>query len=1357
MKYTSINIQGNLISDDILHKIEVGEETGQQHRDFGFDSASDLRNDMEYAWSRIKLDWKHFYENAQKTPSADPYGTSMTRRWMVSFLSTLNFSLVLKRSSLTGDNNQTYAISHTAENLDELPVHIVGFHDPAHPEKITLDLKTSGGSTRLSPHGTMQEYLNVTEHLYGLVTNGFNMRLIRDSGRLIKLTYLDFDLKRMLEDDKYSEFTILYRMLHASRFPKLKAESDQCLLEKWYTDSIESGNRIRDGLSMAVKKSLVALGNGLLQTGSNYELREKLRQGTLSPKDFYRQLRRLIYRLLFLMVTEERDLIYDPDDQEPGLKQKKQIYFEFYSLARLRKLSRSRYLFDPRYTDLWQGLQQTFALFSAEGKGIKLGIQPLAGDLFSSYAIQDLDDCLINNQLLLECIRNLNEFVDESGNLVSINYRSLDVEEFGSVYEGLLDLHPIIEGMPAQAEEEIVASRLEFLFHEGTDRKTTASYYTRPDLVNELIKSALIPVIQERIKENSKSRETREKALLDLKVCDPASGSGHFLLAAARTIAWYLAQIRSGEDNPAPGIYRACLREVIQHCIYGVDLNPDAVELCKLALWIESHNSGKPLSFLDHKIRCGNSLVGVTDLSVLKAGIPDGAFDPVTSDDKKVCQTLKRANASFRRNPQFSLFDNQTGEAAAHQMGDRFREVDQVNQDSITGVTRARQKFEQLRNDSNWLKEYTAADMWTSAFFYTYTQSAILVAPTSEQIIKYLNHPAAAFGPMVGHARALSVANRYFHWPLEFPAVFEKGGFDVILGNPPWERIKLEEQQFFATKEFSIAKAKNKAERGTLIKQLPTTNPSLWSQYVDAMHKTESESKFIRFSNRFPLSARGDINTYLIFTELVYSNLRKANGRSGIIIPIGLVAESTSSVFFEHLINNESIESCYSFVNTKKIFADVKDYIKFGLMTFGRSASAKFSFWLTDISQIGHRDRVFSVTKEEIRLINPNTKTCPIFRTLADAIITKKVHSKLRILDLDVRNDGDWAPTFKTLFHMSNDSHEFIDEERSGYLPLIEAKMIWNFDHRFSTYENASQANINEGNLPQFTSEMHSDPGHKTISRYYIPKESLKDRTNNWQKKWFLAFRGIAATNNERTFIYSIIPYVGAGNSAPVIVFPPEFNTILTAAFLANANSLIYDFIGRQKAAGSNLNFYIVKQMPVLLPNEYSPSLVKELLPKIIELVYNAWDIKSFADDLWTDSDDGLKIAIRRQWQENKYRTGGNEWIPPKWCEIDPDGCPLPPFKWDNDRRALLKAELDAIYAKLYGLTTDELRYILDPQDVYGPDFPGETFRVLKEKEIRLHGEYRTKRLVMEAWERMDKDPSFSTKQNISANSEGIQ
>lgn len=1349
MKYSTINIQGNLLSEEILQKIESGEAEGQKPVDFGYEPGSNLRSEIEYAWSRIKLDWKHYSEKSTNLPVSDPYGTTLSRRWMELFFNSLGFNHTRQKSNLIGGNNQGYAISHTADNLDDLPIHIVGFNEPDKPDKNTLDIRTSGGTTRLSPHATVQEYLNVTEHLFGIATNGLHLRLIRDSGRLIKLTYIEFDLKRMLDEDKYSEFTLLFRLLHSSRFPHSKAESDQCLLEKYYQDSIEAGNRIRDGLSQAVKESLLSLGNGFLQHEGNEVLREKLKQGKLSSKEYYRQLLRIIYRLLFLMVTEERDLVYDPEEKTEQAQRFKDIYWQYYSIARLRKLSESRYIYESQFNDIWQGLVQSFQLFEGDGNGTRLGIQPLAGSLFNSSTIKDLQTCLISNKLLLECIRNMNEFRDENSNLVHINYRSLDVEELGSVYEGLLELHPVIENIETENPAQI-----NFTFHEGTERKTTGSYYTRPELVNELIKSALIPVIEERIKEQYGSREAQVNVLLNLKVCDAAAGSGHMILAAARTIAWYLARVETGEDNPAPSIYRQCLREVIQHCIYAVDYNPDAVELCKLALWLEGHNSGKPLSFLDHKIRTGNSIVGVADLSVLKKGIPVEAYNPATGDDKQVCKWYKKLAREENKTQYQILIDfDMPAETPieTRAFAGEYRELENLPENSVDQTIEKAKRFHKIRSNVKWFNDWNACNIWTAAYFHHYIQVDDPSAPTSAKLKTYLKTPTGIDGRVVGSATSLALEHMFFHWPLEFPDVFEKGGFDVMLGNPPWEIIELKEQEFFATRDIRIANAENKAERTKLIDKLSNENPDLYFEYMSESHSYDSSRKFLQASRRNPMTAVGRINMYPIFAEN-YSNLINQKGRAGIIVPTGIATDDSNKAFFGAMVEQNRLVSLFDFENREKIFQDVDSRYKFCLLTLSASdigkEKAQFGFFLTRTEHLQDKLRIFSLSKDDFLRLNPNTKTCPIFRTSVDAELTTKIYRRVPVLINETTGENPWGVRFKQgLFNMSSDSYLFRTRhqlESEGFklwgnrmkrgeevwLPLYEAKMIWHYDHRFGSFEGVNSRTTTH--TP--TTEQYQDPNYQIMPWYWVNESEVKEITN---EKWFVGFRNIARSTDERTGIFTIIPSSAVGNSMPLLFSSVESQKI---AFLCSCiSSIVFDYITRQKIAGVNFNFFYLEQLPVVNSDLIDSNTFNIISLYTVELSYTSWDIKSLADDVWKEADNELKQAIKQQWKENQTSTGGHIWSPPEWCEIDPEGCPLPPFKWDEKRRAVLKAELDAIYAKLYRLTTEELRYILDPQDVYGPDFPGETFRVLKEKEIRQYGEYRTRRLVMEAWKRLNK------------------
>jgi len=801
MKYTSINIQGNLISEEILQKIEEADVQGQLAKDFGFEPGINLRSEIEYAWSRIKLDWKHFSERIEKLPPSDPYGTTLARKWMVGFFNTLGFEISLQKTSLQGDNEQQYTISHTCNQLDGLPVHIAGFYDPNHAQKNTLDIRSSGGTTRMSPHATIQEYLNVTEHLYGMVTNGMLLRLVRDSGRLVKLTYIEFDLKRLLDEDKYSEFTLLYRLLNASRFPKTKQETEESLLEKYYQDSIESGNRIRDGLSSAVKESLIALGNGLLEHPENEELRERVSSGRPDPRDFYHQLLRLIYRLLFLMVTEERDLIFaeiQDEKQEPDLddllngikrptKKQKEIYYQYYSLIRLRRLSEKRYLQENQYTDLWQGLLQTFALFESGGTGNKLGILALGSELFSGNAMPDITSSKLNNKVLLQCIRSLNEFEDAKHNLSFINYRALDVEELGSVYEGLLELEPVFETENGKPK---------FSFKKGSERSSSGSHYTPEDLVKPLIQHSLEYLIEERTSDFYKEKTTvavTKKKLLDLKVCDVACGSGHILLSAARRIAIEVARVETGEQQPNPTSFRQALKEVIRNCIYGVDKNPLAVELCKVALWLESHNPGEPLSFLDHRIKCGDAIVGLAHREELQNGIANEAYKKLPGDDKEIVSAFAKKNKQERTLREKSRQAVQLTTETDHKLMHQVRELNEIidnfsrlPENTTDEIEQKEKAYRKLINNETLKRLKILADFQIMPFFLEKAVNKKEYLITDAQYHRYLRGELKT--PFALEVKAIEIAsiNRFFHWFLEFPEVSQKGGFDCILGNPPF-------------------------------------------------------------------------------------------------------------------------------------------------------------------------------------------------------------------------------------------------------------------------------------------------------------------------------------------------------------------------------------------------------------------------------------------------------------------------------------------------------------------------------------------------------------------------------------------
>lgn len=1336
-KFPCLIIEGGLIGLDLIDQIAEGKAPGQKPADFGLDSKYHLVDEIASVWSDARAYWEAFLHRLERISSDDP-ATSVTRdQWMIPFFGLLGYELVYTpRAEIV--EGQTYAISHRAgSNGNAPPIHIVGCRQ-------SLDKRPESGRPRLAPHSLLQEYLNRTEHLWGIVTNGFTLRLLRDSQLIRRQAYIEFDLKQMMEGEKFSDFSLLYRLIHRSRLPRSIEDASDCLLEQYYRLTLEQGGRVRDRLRDGVEEALKIFANGFLSHPRNEDLRIKVQKGEVSALKFYRQLLRLIYRFLFLMVAEERNLITE-----------NQVYRDYYSISRLRRLVEERSAYTD-YEDLWLGVKTTFRLFQDENIGNVLEIPLLNGDLFDPSQTEDLEELFLTNSDFLKALWHLSMYREDNRSpWRRINYSALDVEELGSVYESLLDFQPVFRDLDGRPSFELSY---------GTERKSTGSYYTPPELVNELIKSALIPVLEEKLK-SAKSPEEKEQAILKLKVCDPACGSGHFLLAAARTLGKELAKIRTGDDEPSPEQTRLAIRDVITHCIYGVDKNPLAVDLCKVALWIEGHTKGKPLTFLDHRIRCGDSLIGVLDLNVLQEGIPDEAFNPVFGDDRATANILKRQNRSERRG-QGSLPFNSNQEISS--LLAAYRDLVDLTDDNPEMIRRKAQAYKKIQSEgTRWWKDNTACNLWTASFFVELTgkNNQDRHIPTTDSLYRYLRAGSIDVR-LIDTAWELAQKYRFFHWPLEFPEVFAQGGFDVVLGNPPWERIKLQEQEFFALRDPEIASAPNKAARERLIKQLERKDPELWHEFQDAKHAAEAESKFLRASERFPLTARGDINTYAVFAELAY-RLLNTKGRAGIIVPTGIATDDTCKHFFGDLIEKQRLVSLYDFENREKLFPAVDSRMKFCLLTIQGSSnqdvsSMDFVFFATRAEHINDKQRRFTLSREDFQLINPNTRTCPIFRTRADAELTRAIYKRVPVLVNERTGENPWGVRFLAMFHMSNDSHLFRTREqleaegfrlvgnrfvndKEVWLPLYEGKMFMPYDHRFAHV--VVTQNIKRPGQPDLlTEEEHQNPEFLPQPRFWVNAQEVLVKLDKNQYNWLLGFKNVTSPTNERTFLATILPLSGVGNSIPLILLTNQVRCQLSIALLANLNSITLDFVVRQKIGNVNLNFFIINQLPILSPNAYMSVDINFILPRVLELVYTSWDIKPFADDVWQDADETLKGIIHRQWQDNRDKTGGHEWQPPVWVEINESGIPLPPFKWDEERRAILRAELDAYYACLYGLTEEELRYILDPQDVCGPNFPGETFRVLKETEIHKYGEYRTKRLVLGAWEYINKSLSLEKK-----------
>ena len=1280
LQFNAIQLVGGLLPASLIEQIALQQAPQQKASDYGLQKNQRLQVAVDQAWNRAKALWQEAQE-LRRRGEAMPWATWFSEQLLEQVFGWTDLG-PCPPSQIA---EASFPITHQAFS-GEVPLVFTSLGN----DELDKGYKQFGqDGRRRSPHSCLQECLNADDSSnWGLLCNGTSLRLVHDNPALVKPAYVTVALDQIFDGGLFDEFAVVWLLLHASRFQR--RDDSSCVLDGWKQEGQQSGERALNKLRDGVQAALEAIGQGVLQHRANGDLVAKLQSGELSTQTFFRQLLRLVYRLLFLCVAEDRNLLFAPEVP----LELRQIYREGYSLSRLRDLAIKSGAHEQLHGDLWLVQKLVFEqLRNPEGSSLGL---PALGGLFEEDRCPDLDTAKLSNAALLEAVRAIGWFYDEqSQSRTRINYQALNTEEFGSVYESLLELHPQINGSGANLRFSLGGVA-------GSERKTSGSYYTPEDLVRLLILSALLPVIRDRLSKATTQQEKRE-ALLAIRVLDPACGSGHFLLAAARRLALELARVEAGDDEPSEDLRRHCLREVVAKCICGVDKNPMAVELCKVALWMEAIEPGKPLSFLDAHIQCGDSLVGVFDPQALEDGIPDGAYKPLTGDDKKACTSLKKTNQTFVVKGQADLFTaNAMTQALPSAAG-----FEAIEENDLDAVRRKERAYQAWRNDPAIRQELQRADAYTAAFFLPKQEGKEHLVPVSQNL-DAIQRGAELSGSMAEAVARAADDFRFLHWHLAFPDVMRAGGFDCLLGNPPWERIKLQEKEFFAARSEAIATAPNKAARERLIQALRAPEASVVDQrlvqeFELAKREAEGSGEFIRGSGRFGLTAVGDLNTYALFSEL-FLNLIGPGGRAGLIVPTGIATDNSTKAYFDEITSGVRLVSLYDFENRDAIFPGVHRSYKFALLTLGTGVNVTdFVFFATSAEHLADAQRHFSLSAHDISLINPNTKTCPVFRSKMDAELTKKIYARVPILIDEAmgRAGNPWGLTMHSrLFHMTEDSYLFFEQEAADRIPLYEAKMVSLYNHRAATYEGRGESRGYRV-LPSAQVKDLQRPEYWARPYYWVEKQEASQRLEDkgWRRHWLLGLCDITSATNERTLIATVLPNVAVGNSI-ALLFPDlsVVESFLAGCLLGWLSSIVCDFYARHKVGGVHLNFFIVKQFPVPPPSSFSADDARFINTRVLELTYTAYDLKHWAEDLGYDG---------------------------------------PPFRFDPERRALLRAELDAFYAHLYGLTRDELRYILDPADVMGPDYPSETFRVLKNNEIRRFGEYRTQRLVLEAWDRL--------------------
>lgn len=1296
----TLSIEGGLFTAEWLAKVAAQQAPVQTEADYGVRAGFSLREEIALTWRSAQALWAQF-EAARNQPRHDSW--AVTQRFIAELLRQCFAFQLHAMSEPLELNGRRFPVPLTALN-GRVPV-VVSPHDEARaldaPHERLGD-NTGERIRRRSAFGLLQEVLNgQPESLWGLCANGLLLRLARDNASLTRPAWVEADLERIFSEERFADFSVLWLVLHASRFGGEGTTVADCALEQWRSACRAEGTRARETLRGGVEQALLVLGQGFLSHPANTSLRQALAEGVLDTHSYFKELLRLVYRQIFLLTVEERGVLHPPDGDPAAVV----LYAEGYGLRRLRDRAIRRSAHD-RHDDLWQGLKQVWQGLAA---GEPLLALPAIGGLFDPHQCRSLDGARLENRHLLLALFHLAWMRERPGApLVRVNWRDMGPEELGSIYESLLELAPQLTDQHRTFSFQSGAAT------RGNARKTTASHYTHDTLVQLLLDEALEPLIARTLAAHPIGQAAVD-ALLGLSVVDPSCGSGHFLLGAARRIAKHLARVTAemnGHGQPSPADYRHALRQAIANCVYGVDRNPMALELCKVALWLESVEPGRPLGFLDAHLRCGDALLGVHDLSVLRDGIPSEAYGQLKDvladagvsgdlvDDREAATALRRRNAGERATPTLPLAGLNLGipedlDAALATIGS--------DEQGLADVEAKRHLFEQARADGTlaW-RLLRACDLWTAAFFSvkrTVEREGRERTPTSDTVWRFLADPTTLSAHVAEETEALRRQYSFFHWPLEFPEVFKRGGFSLALGNPPWETMSPDAKEFFARHEPDIAgmsPAEQEARIGELL-ALPAVRDD-WERHARELY---AAVRFIKESGRYRMFAagnlgKGDFNVYRQFAELALT-FPAPDGVAAQIVPENFYNGANASAIRAALLTDFRLSALYGFENTRGVwFPAIDTRMKFALYCArrgGPTTDFPAAFAVSSEARLqGARERPLQLPVSLLREFSPDALAVMEFSNQLEVDVARKMYSRFPRLGAPVAGLPTCLPA--TEVHMGNNNDLFeIDAE--GW-PLYQGSMVTHHDYRAKGYVAGHGRNVTWEPLAFGSRSKAIRP------QWRVLPDRIPSKIRARVARYRIGFCDVARADDQRSLMAALIPpQTVCGHKVPTIEFEPADPAVMIL-WLGVANSLPMDFIVRMKVS-LTMSMSLMATLP---------------FPRCVT-----------ADDATARA---CALAAR-------LSCAGPEMAPflRKLEHVSAlAGLNLSPSD-DPEERDHLAAELDVVVARdLFGLTRDEMAYLLEPRDVLGPDCTAETFAALRRAEEREFGEYRTRRLVLEAWDR---------------------
>ena len=1210
---------------------------------------------------------------------------------------------------------------------------------------LELDARETTGSVGRgrTPHGQILRYLSTADVesdgkvRWGILTNGVVWRLYDHRTRPRSTAYYEANLEKILGAENEDKLQIFYLLFNRNSFI-LRDGATATFLET----ALQEGRRYEEAVaqdlsSIVFDKVFPPLVEALAKRSS----------GDLAA--VHEAALILLYRILFILYAEDRELL--------PIRDRRYATYSMRVLLRddIREKVVEGVTFSSNATKYYDNLATLFRIIDQGDDSI--GLPPYNGGLFSAGAAPMLNRMRLDDSTIAPIIYTLSHTNGDDGLPRFINYRDMSVQQLGSIYERLLERQPTED-----ADGEISIRPNPYA------RKDSGSFFTPQELVDLIVDHTIDPLVKERLeaferRADELASDTRPKqerlvelqrhdpaeAVLDLKVLDPAMGSGHFLVTAVDFLSDKIADLieqvptvpewLDGEDEYASPLVgrvenirteikararknswriadnqltdQAIIRRmVLKRCIYGVDKNSLTVELAKVSLWLHSFTVGAPLSFLDHHLRCGDSLVGlrVTDM----------------------VNELQRLGGVYAS----SVVQG------AQSATDGMMQIEAISDADISEVEESASLFtevEKATTDLRSVLDFVCGVRWMTAGMKVREKTAF-EAPIRQTLIDFANdsYELLAKGPdhflsdervegskiwseftdIWQSAKCIADEEDFLHWEVAFPGVWNRwqdinptGGFDAIIGNPPWDRIKLQEVEWFATRAEQIALQQTAAARRNAIRDLRKNDPDLVDDFERAKERADQLGKVIRSSGDYPLLGRGDINLYSLFVERA-RNLVKPGGLVGLLTPSGIYGDKTAAEFFKQISTGGNVYGLYDFENRKIFFKDVHASFKFCALIFGGSdrvlGETKCAFFLHDTEEIIDPDRCFSLNPKDFARVNPNTGNAPVFRHRRDADITRQIYEQHPVLVDRSGNDEvrAWPVKYLRMIDMTNDSDLFrtADQLKSDtfypvkgnrwqkgnqtYLPLYEGKMVQAYDHRAASVV-VNTENLNRPAMPrEATDEQHAAPNWSPDPQFWVSAVDI-----NWpnEVEYAVGIKHVTAVTNIRTMIASLVPLGGFGNSIPI--FSPINEDDESASkdwsyqFVANLNAVAFDFVTRQKVQGQNLNLFILEQLPFIACSDYNRRFGQKTAREIVHdhvlrLTYTSHDMEPFARDLGYNGS---------------------------------------PFKWDPEERRHLRARLDALYFHLYGISNDDAEYILS------------TFPIVQREDEREFSRYRTSEMII--------------------------